>query len=529
MTQEQALQILKTGANVFLTGEPGSGKTYVTNAFVSYLKRVKIEVAVTASTGIAATHLGGRTIHSWSGIGIKRSLSARDLDYIASNEWTAKRIERTQVLIIDEVSMLDGATLSSVDRVCREVKRNKQPFGGMQVVLVGDFFQLPPVVSKKGEEESQGSFFEEEPVSVFAFGSSVWRDLNPVVCYLSEQHRQQDEVFLRLLSSLRRNAISAEDVQALRDCQVQEGDGVSADALKLYSHNIDVDRINANELGRIESKVRTFTMTSVGKPGLVEPLKRGCLSPEVLLLKTGASVMFTKNSQKGVYVNGTLGTVIGFDGARGFPMVKTLDGRMLVAEPADWSIDEHGKSAAKITQVPLRLAWAMTVHKSQGMSLDAALVDLRRAFVEGQGYVALSRVRTLKGLSVLGWNEMALTVHPEVLSEDERFREKSLESDVAFGGLGEQELADLHKAFVKACGGVMPKEGKEKKEATSGGSRLEETRKKYPNAYRPWNEEDDRRLTTLYTSGKKGKELSEAFGRQSGAIRARLLKLGLIE
>src|SRR3989338_421160 len=150
MTQAQALDMLKTGANVFLTGEPGSGKTFVTNAYVSFLKRAKIEVAVTASTGIAATHIGGRTIHSWSGIGIKKELTSWDVDRIASNEYAAKRIDRTRILIIDEISMLDGRTLSSIERVCREVKRSKEPFGGLQVVFVGDFFQLPPV-AREGE------------------------------------------------------------------------------------------------------------------------------------------------------------------------------------------------------------------------------------------------------------------------------------------------------------------------------------------------------------------------------------------
>ena len=148
MTQSQALAILKTGANVFLTGEPGSGKTYVVNSYVVYLRKYGIEPAITASTGIAATHIGGMTIHSWSGIGIKTKLDTRDIRNIASNQYITRRVGRAKVLIIEEVSMLTPNTLSMVDSVCRQVKQNQKPFGGMQVVFVGDFFQLPPVAKK---------------------------------------------------------------------------------------------------------------------------------------------------------------------------------------------------------------------------------------------------------------------------------------------------------------------------------------------------------------------------------------------
>src|SRR3989338_10848077 len=145
MTQNQALSILKTGANVFLTGEPGSGKTHTVNEYVAYLRQHNIEPAITASTGIAATHISGITIHSWSGIGIKRKLDKYDLDKISSSSYVGKRVRRAKVLIIDEVSMLSAETLSMIDAVCREVKQNPEPFGGLQMILVCDFFQLPPI------------------------------------------------------------------------------------------------------------------------------------------------------------------------------------------------------------------------------------------------------------------------------------------------------------------------------------------------------------------------------------------------
>ena len=154
MTQSQALSILKTGANVFLSGEPGSGKTHVINEYVKYLRDRNIEPAITASTGIAATHIGGLTIHSWSGIGIKRNLNKYDLDRISSSEYIVKRVKRSSVLIIDEISMLSAQTLSMIDTVCKEIKADQKPFGGMQIVFVGDFFQLPPVNPVRSSREA---------------------------------------------------------------------------------------------------------------------------------------------------------------------------------------------------------------------------------------------------------------------------------------------------------------------------------------------------------------------------------------
>ena len=209
MTQSRALEILKTGANVFLTGEPGSGKTHTVNAYVAWLRARGLEPAVTASTGIAATHIGGMTIHAWSGIGIKEDLTERDLDQIAQTERVVRRVGKARVLIIDEVSMLAARTLSMVDAACRAVRRSTAPFGGLQVVLVGDFFQLPPVVKRVYHQDQS---YEEPTISMtldgmqaaaapeepgwFAYRSRAWAAASPIVCYLHEQHRQEDADFL---------------------------------------------------------------------------------------------------------------------------------------------------------------------------------------------------------------------------------------------------------------------------------------------------------------------------------------------
>lgn len=438
MTQAEALTILKTGANVYLTGEPGSGKTHTINEFISWLRASGIEPSVTAATGIAATHVAGMTLHSWSGIGVSESLTRAEVDRIASKEHVARRIQKAKVLIIEEISMLSATTFQMADAVCREVRRVDTAFGGLTVVLVGDFFQLPPV--SRGRDVA------------FAYDSGTWRELNPLVCYLTEQYRQDDAEFLDVLSAIRAGEVEELHHETLMTRHT-EVSALPSGAPKLFSHNADVDRINAEELAKLPGASKKFLMTSKGKDSLVEGLQRGCLSPEILELKDGAAVMFTKNSPQGRFVNGTLGVVAGWD-AGGMPIVETKEGLRITTEPMEWQLEEQGKVRASISQIPLRLAYAMTVHKSQGMSMDAAIIDLSKAFEYGQGYVALSRVRRLSGVYLTGLNERALRVHPEILEKDHEFRAASEAARETFGMMPEAEVAGMQKKFVKALDGA---------------------------------------------------------------------------
>ncbi len=460
MTQAEALSILKTGANVYLTGEPGSGKTHTINEYIAWLRGAGIEPSITAATGIAATHVGGMTLHSWSGIGISESLSRAEVDRIASKEHVARRIAKAKVLIIEEISMLSAATFEMADAVCREVRRVEAPFGGLTVVLVGDFFQLPPV--SRGRE------------AAFAYTSPVWSKLNLFTCYLTEQFRQDDADFLAVLAAIREGNVEELHHERLMARHTDAGE-LPPDAPKLFSHNADVDRINAGELTKLKGASKKFMMSSKGKDSLVEGLMRGCLSPEVLELKEGAAVMFTKNSPQGRFVNGTLGVVAGFD-AGGMPIVETKEGFRVTAEPMEWQLEEQGKVRASISQIPLRLAYAMTVHKSQGMSMDAAVMDLSKAFEYGQGYVALSRVRRLSGVYLTGLNERALQVHPEILEQDRDFRAASEAAGSAFADMPGDDLLAMQKKFVKAMGGAWS-DGTVRRTAKAGGlpGRLAET------------------------------------------------------
>lgn len=412
MTQDKALKILKAKQNVFLTGEPGAGKSHTINIFTEYLRDSGIGYAVTASTGIAATHINGITIHSWCGIGIKEEIEMSDIDLIMMKTHLVKQICSAQVLIIDEISILDARTLDNVDKVITYIRTGNwigdgmlcEAFGGMQVIFVGDFYQLPPV--KRGQQ--------------FCFHSKAWVKANVQTCYLTEQHRQNDRSFLDVLNRMREGTVTEEDKALLLSKT-----GKTKPETKLFTHNKDVDHINSIELGKIKEKSEVYEMTSEGNEYLVSVIKKSCLSPETLTLKLGALVMFTRNNFEKGYVNGTLGKVVGFDEYSNNPIVKLKDGMEITAERAKWSIDKSGREEASVMQIPLRLAWAFSVHKSQGMSLDSAFVELSDAFEFGQGYVAISRVCSLEGLWLEGANEKAFLMHPDVVEQDKVFRASS--------------------------------------------------------------------------------------------------------
>ena len=441
MTQEQALRIMKTGVNVYLTGSAGSGKTYLLNKYIKYLESHGIPVAVTASTGIAATHMNGMTIHSWSGLGIKDHLDERELEKLEERKYLWKRFDKARVLIIDEISMLEGRQLEMVERICRRFKRNDKPFGGLQVILSGDFFQLPPV--RKGEDKD-GEIIPK---------SKVWQILNPAVCYLEEQFRQKDDILTGILNKIRSNQIGEGDYQIL---EKRIGVNISAfKPTKLYTHNADVDLINEKELAEINEQEITFVMTGDGPLNLVEILKKSSIATEVLKMKKGAEIMCIKNNFEMGYVNGSRGKIVDFELDTRYPVVELYSGQRVTLKPESWSIEEEGRIKASIKQIPLRLAWAITIHKSQGMSLDNAEIDLGKTFTYGMGYVALSRVRTLEGIILKSLDKKALLVDPRVLSLDQELKDQSVQNKILFAKLSDQEQLKLENDFILKMGGEI--------------------------------------------------------------------------
>jgi len=414
MQQLEAFDLLKMGRNVFLTGAPGSGKTHLLNKYIQYLKNHNVKVAITASTGIAATHVEGTTIHAWSGIGIKDNMTAKDLEKLRTNNRIKRHYENTKVLIVDEISMLHKHQLDMVDTIARYILNSDKVFGGIQVVLCGDFFQLPPVSSSILTKERQ-----------FAFESSAWERADFQVCYLSEQHRQGHDPLLVILNDIRHGTTGEHTKAPLRTRYRKEPQGATK-ATKLYSRNINVDDINERELCSLRGQEKIFLMETKGASALIKLLQKSCLALEKLKLKIGAEVMFVKNDMAGKYMNGTRGVVLDFEESDdNWPIVKTYDNKVMTVYPEQWRYEDNGIVSATVTQIPLRLAWAMTIHKSQGMTLDAAEIDLGDAFEPGMGYVALSRVRSLNGLKLMDLNEIALQVHPKILQHDQLFKKSS--------------------------------------------------------------------------------------------------------
>lgn len=511
MKQSTALDILKSGANVFLTGSAGAGKTYTLNQYIDYLKARRVAVAVTASTGIAATHMNGMTIHTWSGIGIKNSLETKDLKRMSERKYLVKHLEHAKVLIIDEISMLHAKQLNMVNQVLKYFKETEEAFGGLQVIVSGDFFQLPPV-GKSGEANRDK----------FCFMSDTWVDAGFKVCYLTEQYRQVEEetvVDKTMLSDEEREALAKSEANipnlSLNDIlnQIRSGevsqdaidalvstreqtfidylpDGMADDITRLYTHNADVDTINQQQLAKITSKAKVYEAKQDGNEKLLMTLTNSVRAPEYLTLKKGTQVMFVKNNfDQGTY-NGTLGEVIGFfddDEFGTLPEVVLVDGTHIIVTPETWSIDnDSGKAIATYTQLPLCYAWAITVHKSQGMTLEAAEIDLSQTFEAGQGYVALSRLKSLSGLRLLGLNDIALQLDRLAMKADKRFQELSGDIEGEISTIDADELQRIHSAFIIKMGGtnsdyIIGQYGKRKKKGKKGGadyspSTLEETK-----------------------------------------------------
>ncbi|WP_298809453.1 AAA family ATPase [uncultured Psychrobacter sp.] len=501
MRQSSALDILKTGQNVFLTGSAGSGKTYTLNQYIDYLRARRVPVAVTASTGIAATHMNGTTIHSWSGIGIKDELTDRDLSTLSRKQFLADRLKDTAVLVIDEISMLHAKQLNLVSQVLKHIRKNDKAFGGIQVVVAGDFFQLPPIGSK-GETNREK----------FAFMSEAWLDAKFHICYLSEQHRQVSDAanggldLDDILNQIRRQEVTFEAIAALEATYDQS---VDIKRTRLYTHNLNVNKINDKELASLDGEMMRFEATATGDSKLVETLKKTVRTQDELILKVGAKVMFIKNNAELGVSNGTMGELIGFAAVKiddkdsndalieddssddvdedaadekttkgkksaakkdkekpkskkpttqKMPVVRLNSGREVIAEPEEWIIeDETGDVLASYLQVPLCLAWAITIHKSQGMTLDAAEIDLSRTFELGQGYVALSRLKSLSGLQLLGMNDMSLQLDPLARGADKRFLVLSEEADANYAMLDEESMQQAHEKFVLKSGGTLSK------------------------------------------------------------------------
>lgn len=495
MDQELALAILLSGKSALLTGAAGTGKTHLLSTFIAQARGAGKKVSVTATTGLAATHLNGNTIHSWSGVGIHDTLPDNFFERLSKTR--REVIAKTDVLIIDEISMLHDFRLDMIDKILRVVCEKDEPFGGIQVVMSGDFFQLPPI--NRGDSRGGG----------FVVYSKVWQELQPVALYLQQQYRQDDEELLGILTALRQGDLRRRHAEAL--LARTEVEPSSEDITELHTVNIDVDAINAARLDELYDDERTYQQSTTGSKIYVESLQRSVLAPQVLALKKGALVMAVKNAVDRKYANGSIGIVVDFEPLTDYPIVQFRNGREVTMVPDTWEMRDGERKRASISQVPLRLAWAITVHKSQGMTLDAAKIDLRKAFVEGMGYVALSRVRNLENLYLYGINRKALAISADAVAIDGVLRSSS-----------EQAAKEYEPLRQKMKQSPPPKSTK--KSNSSWSEKIEKMRQEHPNAFRPWTKEHDVKLKELFLSGTDLDALSREFGRHKGSIVARLKK-----
>lgn len=390
--QELAWDLIKQGKNLFVTARAGAGKSFL----VDYIKdNFMGRVITVASTGVAANNVGGRTIHSQFLISTNEPNAEESAEKVGSGK-RGYQIRSAKMLIIDEISMVSDALLDTVNKVCQIVRGNYRPFGGLQVVLFGDFLQLPPVF--KGATAND----------TVCLGCQCWKDANIEIVLMTTNFRQKDDLkFFRLLTRLRYNKLTQADISLIRSRELPAPET----AVRLYALNAEVDRLNSYKYAKLDpSTEHTYDMVIWGEDNArVESFKRDTLMEEQLKIRLGCRVMMLVNEDVdgGYLYNGALGEVIGFEG--GFPLVQFDCGILSCIGMRETSItekDDLGRVRVLVscTQVPLKLAWAATVHKMQGMSVDQAFIDCSSMFISGHLYVALSRVRHLNGVFITGFN-----------------------------------------------------------------------------------------------------------------------------
>ncbi|MDB2550267.1 PIF1 family ATP-dependent DNA helicase [Rickettsiales bacterium] len=393
--QKKVIYAIEDGYSVFVTGSAGTGKSHL----LRYLKENYLDsgLHITASTGIAAVNVSGQTIHSWAGIGLANIPLENILENILSKKFSylRRRIRTTIMLAIDEISMISSEVFDILDNVFRTVRDDERPFGGIQMILFGDFFQLPPI-SKDSNNKNN-----------FCFNSIAWHNLSPQTFLLKTVFRQKDPKFVKILDNIRFGKIDNEDKEILssRINAIDNDDNIRPTILS--THNRQVESVNIAELEKINSPSRFFEAKFTGDSKKREFLKKNCLASDKLELKIGAQVMMLKNThQKHGIINGSLGIIKDFHAKSGYPIVKFNNDKIIVITPEIWSSEKFDKEKnqikveASIEQVPLILSWAITIHKSQGMTLDKIKCNLVNVFSEGQIYVALSRVKTINGLFI---------------------------------------------------------------------------------------------------------------------------------
>lgn len=412
--QEHVLAHVAKGHSVFVTGSAGTGKTVLLKHIIKILKKAhgRSRVFVTASTGVAACALDGQTLHSFAGIGFPNVDRGTLLDRVVMNGRACKRWKNAKTLVIDEISMIDANLFENLEYIARQIRESNEVWAGIQLIVCGDFFQLPPVADKWKRSGNK-----------FAFEADCWKASFGIQVELTRVFRQSDARLIKLLQGIRKGETDAEDLKLLESCFMNKPDSL---AVRLYPLNEDVKKVNEERMEILGEKVFIYEAADGGMDYQKKRLKQGIV-PEQLVLCKDARVMLIKNLKTWHRLcNGATGTVTRFVKVEDkdvsnlcpdnlLPVVKFDFGLEIVIEPQTFDILEEESVVAWRCQIPLMLAWAVSIHKCQGMTLDHVYTDLSRAFGFGMVYVALSRVRNLEGLHLSGLSPSKIKAHPKVL------------------------------------------------------------------------------------------------------------------
>lgn len=415
--QQEAWNAMVSGKNVFLTGKGGAGKTFLISLFKKKFGTTK-NIAITSMTGVSAIVLGGVTMHSYLGIGLGTGTFEELLEKIMKNSKAKQRWKSVNTLFIDEISMLSPDLFDKLEMIARVIRKPERllhenaesyPFGGIQLILSGDFLQLPVV---NGND-------------TFCFEAESWsKCIDKVVCLNQSMRQNGDPEFEKVLDDIRFGNVTKEVKDLLNSrINIELKNDFGIKPTRIYTVNRDVDAMNEKELDKLaetnpdfyEYKMEvTFYEFVPDRESAIEKYRKNSLAPEKLQLCVGAQVMLVYNMDvENGLANGSRGVVVNF--IEGIPVVKFVNGQQRVVDYHSWEIEEGRKKLARITQVPLKLAWSITVHKSQSITLDYAEVDLSNVFEFGQAYVALSRVKNKEGLSILNIKFDTIRAHPKAI------------------------------------------------------------------------------------------------------------------
>ncbi len=389
--QATALRELSAPHNIFLTGRAGTGKSTVLKEFLRQTD--PSSTAVLASTGAAAVLVGGRTFHSFFGLGILEGGRARTVERALKNPHLRRRLKATDTVIIDEVSMLSGETLATAEEIARSARRNDEPWGNIRIIAVGDFAQLPPVTRNGAPTD-------------WAFTHEVWQSSRFHAFGLETMHRTSSLPWNDVLNRIRDGHCDEVVRQALRARTLPAKP--DEDVTRLFGLRRDAEEYNSRRLDALPATVVAYPTKFLGTPAAIEQLKRNAPVPELLLLKTDALVMIRKNETNGLYVNGSIGHVRSC--REDAVCVELLESGLTVElEPMKFEmLDAEGEVVATAKNFPLNLAYGSTIHKSQGATLDGLRLRLANLWESGQAYVALSRVRDPERLYLDGWDEKSI-------------------------------------------------------------------------------------------------------------------------